>query len=172
VGTIKYGRDARTKETETSPARHSIPNTLRKNRTKLRIRCEDANGEQSSNSKGKTPSDRNSGTLRRSGGDPRRCHGENSNFSGEEHELRGNCPSKHDPPTYETGEDSTGDPSVYITIFVSPEQKYSQATVSRWNSFSNILLDRLLGLRLQRYPYVRVGEKRKRQINGLARRSA
>ena len=72
----------------------------------------------------------------------------------------------------ETGEDSTGDPALYITILVSPEQKYSQATVSRWNSFSNILLDRLLGLRLQRYPYVRVGEKRKRQINGLARRSA
>ena len=72
----------------------------------------------------------------------------------------------------ETGEDSTGDPALYITIFVSPEQKYSHATVSRWNSFSNILLDRLIGLRLQRYPYVRVGEKRKRQINGLARRSA
>ena len=72
----------------------------------------------------------------------------------------------------ETGEDSTGDPALYITILVSPEQKYSQATVSRWNSFSNILLDRLLRLRLQRYPYVRVGEKRKRQTNGLARRSA
>jgi hypothetical protein len=61
----------------------------------------------------------------------------------------------------ETGEDSTGDPALYITIFVSPEQKYSQATVSRWNSFSNVLLDRLIGLRLQRYPYVRIGEKRR-----------
>jgi hypothetical protein len=61
----------------------------------------------------------------------------------------------------ETGEDSTGDPALYITILVSPEQKYSQATVSRWNSFSNVLLDRLIGLRLQRYPYVRIGEKRR-----------
>ncbi|MGD0629190.1 MAG: hypothetical protein ABR987_07550 [Terracidiphilus sp.] len=61
----------------------------------------------------------------------------------------------------ETGEDSTGDPALYITILVSPEQKYSQATVSRWNRFSNLLLDRLIGLRLQRYPYVRIGEKRR-----------
>jgi hypothetical protein len=59
------------------------------------------------------------------------------------------------------GEDSTGDPALYITVLVSPEQKYSQATVSRWNDFSNNLLDRLRGLRLQRYPYVRVGEKRR-----------
>jgi hypothetical protein len=59
------------------------------------------------------------------------------------------------------GEDSTGDPAFYITILVSPEQRYSEATVSNWNSFSNLLLDRLSGLRLQRYPYVRVGEKRR-----------
>jgi hypothetical protein len=60
-----------------------------------------------------------------------------------------------------TGEDSTGDPALYITILVSPERKYSQETVSQWNSFSNLLLDRLIGLRLQRYPYVQMGEKRK-----------
>jgi hypothetical protein len=60
-----------------------------------------------------------------------------------------------------TGEDSTGDPALYITILVSPERKYSQETVSRWNSFSNLLLDRLIGLRLQRYPYVQMGEKRR-----------
>jgi hypothetical protein len=71
------------------------------------------------------------------------------------------------------GDDSLGEPAFYVKIFVdAPKGPASDATVSRWNSFSNILLDRLLGLRLQRYPYVRVGEKRKRQINGLARRSA
>ncbi|MGA9669859.1 MAG: hypothetical protein WBQ94_11650 [Terracidiphilus sp.] len=60
-----------------------------------------------------------------------------------------------------TGDDSTGDPALYITILVSPEHRYSHATVSQWNSFSNLLLDRLIGLRLQRYPYVRVAEKRR-----------
>lgn len=60
-----------------------------------------------------------------------------------------------------TGEDSTGDPAFYITILVAPEQKYSPETVFRWNRFSNLLLDRLIGLRLQRYPYVHIGEKRK-----------
>ena len=60
-----------------------------------------------------------------------------------------------------TGEDSTGDPALYITILVSPERQYSPQTVSRWNQFSNLLLDRLIGLRLQRYPYVQIGERRR-----------
>ena len=60
-----------------------------------------------------------------------------------------------------TGEDSTGDPALYITILVAPERQYSPQTVSRWNRFSNLLLDRLIALHLQRYPYVRVGEKRR-----------
>lgn len=60
-----------------------------------------------------------------------------------------------------TGEDSTGDPALYITILVAPERKYSEQTVSGWNQFSNLLLDRLNALRLQRYPYVRMGEKRR-----------
>jgi hypothetical protein len=60
-----------------------------------------------------------------------------------------------------TGEDSTGEPAFYIKILVAPEQKYSPATISRWNSFSNLLQDRLIGLRLQRYPYVQIGELRR-----------
>lgn len=61
----------------------------------------------------------------------------------------------------EIGDDSTGDPSLYVTILVPPEKQYSPETVSRWNSFSNLLLDRLTGLRLRRYPYVQIGEKRR-----------
>ncbi len=60
-----------------------------------------------------------------------------------------------------TGEDSTGDPALYVTILVSPERQYSKATVSSWNIFSSLVHDRLMGLRLQRYPYVRIGEKRR-----------
>jgi hypothetical protein len=60
-----------------------------------------------------------------------------------------------------TGEDSTDDPALYVRILVSPQQKYSHATVSQWNAFSSLLQDRLLGLRLQRYPYVQVGEKKR-----------
>ena len=73
----------------------------------------------------------------------------------------GNYPTFVKGYEVETSEDSTGDPALYITILVSPEQRYSQATVSHWNNFSNLPLDRLSGLRLQRYPYVRAGEKRK-----------
>jgi len=60
-----------------------------------------------------------------------------------------------------TGNDSTGDPALYITILVAPQRQYSAQTVSAWNQFSNLFLDRLMGLRLQRYPYVEIGEKRR-----------
>ncbi|MGA2848077.1 MAG: hypothetical protein ABSE46_03700 [Terracidiphilus sp.] len=73
----------------------------------------------------------------------------------------GNYPSFVKGYEVTKGEDSTGDPAFYVTVLVSPEQRYSQETVSHWNSFSNLLLDRFGRLRLQRYPYVRIGEKRK-----------
>jgi len=61
-----------------------------------------------------------------------------------------------------TGEDSTGDPALYVTILVSPERQYSKATVSGWSSFSSLVHDRLMRLHLQRYPYVRIDEKPRR----------
>lgn len=60
-----------------------------------------------------------------------------------------------------TGEDSTDDPALYVKVLVSPQQKYSHATASQWNAFSSLLQEQLHGLRLQRYPYVQIGEKKR-----------
>lgn len=73
----------------------------------------------------------------------------------------GKCPAFVKGYDVTTGEDSTGDPALYVTILVRPEPQYSKATVSSWNAFSSLVHDRLMGLRLQRYPYIRIGEKRR-----------
>jgi len=58
------------------------------------------------------------------------------------------------------GEDSSGEPGLYITLKVARQQSYQASTVRRWNTFSSLLLDLLLRLEIQRYPYIRLQEKR------------
>jgi hypothetical protein len=61
-----------------------------------------------------------------------------------------------------TGEDSTGDPALYVKVLVEPPRRSAgEATVSRWNEFSNLVQDRLMQLRLKRWPYVQLGEWRR-----------
>jgi hypothetical protein len=68
-----------------------------------------------------------------------------------------------------TGEDSTGEPALYVKILVKPAHSpASDATVSRWNEFSNLVQDTLMQLRLQpelrpRWPYVQLGEWRRKR---------
>jgi|GEM_PF-6560663 len=57
-----------------------------------------------------------------------------------------------------TGDDSTGDPAVYVKLFVdSPKGVARDSTVTRWNEFAHLVQDRLLQLRLLRQPYVFLG---------------
>jgi hypothetical protein len=57
-----------------------------------------------------------------------------------------------------TGDDSTGDPAVYVKLFVdSPKGIARDSTVTRWNEFAHLVQDRLLQLRLLRQPYVFLG---------------
>ncbi len=57
-----------------------------------------------------------------------------------------------------TGEDSTGDPAVYVKLFVdSPKGAARDSTVARWNEFAHLVQNRLLQLRLLRQPYVFLG---------------
>jgi len=57
-----------------------------------------------------------------------------------------------------TGDDSTGDPAVYVKLFVdSPKGAARDSTVSRWNEFAHLVQERLLRLRLPRQPYVFLG---------------
>ena len=62
------------------------------------------------------------------------------------------------------GDDSTGDPALYLKILVKPTSGIaSDATVSKWNEFTNLAQDSLMQLKLQRWPYVRLGEWRRRR---------
>ena len=57
-----------------------------------------------------------------------------------------------------TGEDSTGEPAVYVKLFVdSPKGAARDSTISRWNEFAHLVQDRLLRLQLTRQPYVFLG---------------
>jgi len=59
------------------------------------------------------------------------------------------------------GEDSTGEPAVYLKLFVdSPKGAARDSTVSRWNEFAHLVQDRLLQLRLPRQPYVFLGAEK------------
>jgi hypothetical protein len=60
-------------------------------------------------------------------------------------------------------EDSTGDPAFYVNVLVAPKKSYSDQEVAKWLDFTDLLQSRLVGLRLQRYPYVQVGEMRRRR---------
>ena len=56
------------------------------------------------------------------------------------------------------GDDSLGEPAFYVKIFVdAPKGPASDATVSRWNAFANLVQERLVQLRLKRTPYVLIG---------------
>jgi hypothetical protein len=75
-------------------------------------------------------------------------------------ELReeGRLPKFYKSFSIATGEDSTGDPAVYVKLFVdSPKGAARDSTVSRWNEFAHLVQDRLLQLRLPRQPYVFLG---------------
>jgi hypothetical protein len=61
-----------------------------------------------------------------------------------------------------TGEDSTGDPTLYVDVLLEPSRRLaSDATVARWNSFTSLLGEALHQLRLQRWPHVQVRELRR-----------
>jgi hypothetical protein len=75
-------------------------------------------------------------------------------------ELRdeGALPKFYNSFSIATGEDSTGDPAVYVKLFVdSPKGLARDSTVARWNEFSRLVQSRLLQLRLARQPYVFLG---------------
>jgi hypothetical protein len=60
--------------------------------------------------------------------------------------------------------DSTGDPALYVKILVKPARGLADdATVHRWNDFVHLVEDRLMRLGLQRRPYVRLGEWRRKR---------
>ena len=64
----------------------------------------------------------------------------------------------------QTGEDSTGDPALYVTILVTPTPgPADDATVANRSVFADRVHDALLQLRLRRYPYVRLGEWRRKR---------
>lgn len=52
-----------------------------------------------------------------------------------------------------TGEDWSGDPAVYVTVLVDPQN----TTAAEWNSVADTIRTKLLGLGLKRWPYVRLG---------------
>ena len=57
-----------------------------------------------------------------------------------------------------TGDDSSGEPALFLKLFVdAPKGLARDSTVSRWNDFAHLVQQRLLGLRLQRQPYVLLG---------------
>lgn len=62
-----------------------------------------------------------------------------------------------------TDEDSTGEPAVYVRVLVAPSRGLaSNATVDKWNEFVDEVHEGLLKLRLQRWPYVQIGETRRK----------
>jgi hypothetical protein len=55
--------------------------------------------------------------------------------------------------------DWTGDPALYVKILVKPANGIANnATVDRWNDFVHLIQNHLLSLRIQRTPYVQLGE--------------
>ena len=63
-----------------------------------------------------------------------------------------------------TDNDSTGEPALYVKILVKPAHGAADdATVSRWNEFVDLVQDSLVRLRLQRWPYVELGEWRRKR---------
>lgn len=62
------------------------------------------------------------------------------------------------------GEDSTGDPALFVTILVTPTPgPANEALVAARSTFADGIQEALLQLHLQRYPYVRVGEWRRKR---------
>ena len=60
--------------------------------------------------------------------------------------------------------DSTGEPALYVKILIRPARgEADDATVDRWNGFAHLVEDRLMQLRLQRLPYVQLGEWRRKR---------
>jgi hypothetical protein len=63
-----------------------------------------------------------------------------------------------------TDNDSTGEPGLYVKILVKPARGVTNdATVAKWNDFVNLVQDSLVRLRLQRWPYVELGEWRRKR---------
>ena len=62
-----------------------------------------------------------------------------------------------------TGDDSTGDPALYVKILVKPKPKIDDPIIAEWNKFANLIQDWLIQLRLPRTPYVQLGEWRRRR---------
>lgn len=77
---------------------------------------------------------------------------------------KGECPDFVKGYEVTTDEDSTGEPALYVKILVKPTQGIADdETVSKWNEFVNLVQDSLMRLRLQRWPYVRLGEWRRKR---------
>jgi hypothetical protein len=64
----------------------------------------------------------------------------------------------------QTGDDSTGDPALYVKILLKAAPGVADNdTVLRWNNFADRVQDYLSQLKLQRWPYVRLGEWRRKR---------
>ena len=76
----------------------------------------------------------------------------------EELRKEGKLPKFYKGISVVRGDDSTGEPAVFVKIFIdAPPGIAPDSTVSRWNEFAHLVQDRLLQLRLSRQPYVFLG---------------
>ncbi len=62
-----------------------------------------------------------------------------------------------------TGNDSTGDPALYVKILVKSTPDIDDPVIAEWNRFANLIQDWLIQLRLPRKPYIQFGEWRRRR---------
>lgn len=80
------------------------------------------------------------------------------------HRADGSLPSFVRDFEVQKGEDSTGDPALFVTILVTPTPgPADDAVVAARSTFADMIHEALLQLRLQRYPYVRLGEWRRKR---------
>lgn len=64
----------------------------------------------------------------------------------------------------QTGDDSTGDPALYVRILVAPTHgPADNATVAKWSDLTVRVQEALVQLHLQRWPYVQVEEWRRKR---------
>jgi hypothetical protein len=60
----------------------------------------------------------------------------------------------------EVGEDHTGDPAIWIHLKVTKDNNPSPQKVTELRKFADDLQNRILALRLRRWPYVHIAEVR------------
>lgn len=74
--------------------------------------------------------------------------------------LWGKRPSYVKKYQLEFGEDHAGDPAIWIRLKVTKDNDPSPQKVTELRKFADDLQDRILALRLRRWPYVHIAEVR------------